>query len=66
VGKGYDSGGLFRFSLAEFCNMLVNHICGALMIMRVFGILIYVMLIWFNVSAFQHVFNSEFHHCQRF
>jgi hypothetical protein len=27
VGKGYDSGGLFRFSLAEFCNKLVNHIC---------------------------------------
>ena len=28
VGKGYDCGGLFRFSLAEFCNKSVNHICG--------------------------------------
>jgi hypothetical protein len=28
VGKGYDSGGLFRFSLAEFYNKSVNHICG--------------------------------------
>ena len=29
IGKGYDCGGLFRFSLAEFCNKSVNHICGA-------------------------------------
>jgi hypothetical protein len=29
VGKGYDRGGLFRFSLANFCNKLVNHICGS-------------------------------------
>ena len=28
VGKCYDCGGLFRFSLAEFCNKSVNHICG--------------------------------------
>jgi hypothetical protein len=28
MGKGYDSGGLFRFSLAEFCNKSMNHICG--------------------------------------
>jgi hypothetical protein len=28
IGKGYDSGVLFCFSLAEFCNKLVNHICG--------------------------------------
>ena len=28
VGKGYDCGGLFRFSLADFCNKSVNHICG--------------------------------------
>ena len=28
VGKGYDCGGLFRFSLAEFYNKSVNHICG--------------------------------------
>src|SRR6185312_5234729 len=28
VGKGYDCGGLFRFSLAKFCNKSVNHICG--------------------------------------
>jgi hypothetical protein len=30
VGKGYDSGGLFRFSLAEFCNKSMNHICGGI------------------------------------
>ena len=28
VGKGYDCGCLFRFSLAELCNKSVNHICG--------------------------------------
>jgi hypothetical protein len=28
IGKGYDCGGLFRLSLADFCNKLVNHICG--------------------------------------
>jgi len=28
VGKGYDCGGLFRLSLAEFCNKSMNHICG--------------------------------------
>jgi hypothetical protein len=28
VGKGYDNEGLFYFSPAEFCNKLVNHICG--------------------------------------
>jgi hypothetical protein len=28
VGKGYDSGGLFCFSLDEFCNKSMNHICG--------------------------------------
>ena len=28
VGKGYDSGCLFRFSLDKFCNKPVNHICG--------------------------------------
>src|SRR3954467_3670306 len=26
VGKGYECGGLFRFSLAEFCNKVVNNI----------------------------------------
>ncbi|WVZ51533.1 hypothetical protein U9M48_002670, partial [Paspalum notatum var. saurae] len=25
VRKGYESGGLFRLSLVEFCNNLVNH-----------------------------------------
>ena len=28
VGKGYDCGGLFHFSLAEFCNEYMNHNCG--------------------------------------
>jgi transposase InsO family protein len=28
IGKGYDCGGLFRLSLAYFCNKSVNHICG--------------------------------------
>ena len=27
-GKGYDCVGLFRLSLADFYNKLVNHICG--------------------------------------
>jgi hypothetical protein len=27
IGKGYDSGGLFRFSLFEFYNKVVNHVC---------------------------------------
>ncbi|EEE65590.1 hypothetical protein OsJ_21112 [Oryza sativa Japonica Group] len=29
IGKGYESGGLFRFSLSDFCNKYVNHICGS-------------------------------------
>nr|CAI44606.1 P0650D04.10 [Oryza sativa Japonica Group] len=29
IGKGYECGGLFRFSLSDFCNMSVNHICGS-------------------------------------
>ena len=28
IGKGYDCGGLFRLSLANFSNKSVNHICG--------------------------------------
>jgi hypothetical protein len=28
IGKSYDCGGLFRLSLADFCNKSVNHICG--------------------------------------
>ena len=28
IGKGYECGGLFRFSLADYCNKSVNHICG--------------------------------------
>jgi hypothetical protein len=27
IVKGYDCGGLFRLSLADFCNKSVNHIC---------------------------------------
>jgi hypothetical protein len=27
IGKGYECGGLFRFSLSDFCNKFVNHIC---------------------------------------
>jgi hypothetical protein len=27
VGKGYESGGLFRFSLMESCDKIVNHVC---------------------------------------
>ena len=27
IGKGYDSGGLFHFSLSDFCNKVVNHMC---------------------------------------
>jgi hypothetical protein len=30
TGKGYDCGGLFRLSLADFCNKSVNHICGTI------------------------------------
>ena len=29
IGKGYDCGGLFRLSLADFCNKSVNHIYNA-------------------------------------
>ena len=27
VGKGYENGGLFRFSLMDSCNKVVNHVC---------------------------------------
>jgi hypothetical protein len=27
IGKGYECGGLFCFSLLDFCNKSVNHIC---------------------------------------
>jgi hypothetical protein len=27
IGKGYDSRGLFRFSLSDFYNKVVNHMC---------------------------------------
>jgi hypothetical protein len=30
IGKGYDCGGLFRLSLADFCSKLVNHICATI------------------------------------
>src|SRR5438128_2983762 len=29
IGKGYECGGLFRFSLSDFCNTSVNHICSS-------------------------------------
>nr|AAL31082.1 putative polyprotein [Oryza sativa Japonica Group] len=29
IGKGYECGGLFHFSLSDFCNKSVNHICGS-------------------------------------
>jgi hypothetical protein len=29
IGKDYECGGLFRFSLSDFCNKSVNHICGS-------------------------------------
>jgi hypothetical protein len=30
IGKGYDCGGLFRLSLADFCNKSVIQICGTI------------------------------------
>jgi hypothetical protein len=30
IGKGYDCGGLFHLSLADFCNNSVNQICGTI------------------------------------
>ena len=30
IGKGYDCGGLFHLSLADFCNKSVNHICSTI------------------------------------
>jgi hypothetical protein len=30
IGKDYDCVGLFRLSLADFCNKSVNHICGTI------------------------------------
>jgi transposase InsO family protein len=30
IGKGYDCGGLFHQSLADFYNKSVNHICGTI------------------------------------
>ena len=27
VGKGYELGGLFRLSLPDVCNKVVNHVC---------------------------------------
>jgi len=27
IGKGYESGGLFCFSLSDFCTKVVNHVC---------------------------------------
>jgi hypothetical protein len=28
IRKGYECGGLLRFSLSDFCNKSMNHICG--------------------------------------
>ena len=30
IRKSYQCGGLFRFSLSDFCNKSVNHICGGI------------------------------------
>jgi hypothetical protein len=30
IDKCYNYGGLFRLSLVDFCNKLVNHICGTI------------------------------------
>jgi hypothetical protein len=30
IGKGYNCGGMFRLSLANFCNKSVKHICGTI------------------------------------
>ena len=27
ISKGYESGGLFRFSLSDFCNKVMHHVC---------------------------------------
>ena len=27
IGKGYECGGLFRFSVLDYCNKSVNYIC---------------------------------------
>jgi hypothetical protein len=43
MGKGYDCKGLFRLSLADFSNKSINHICGTISDIQVFGILVYVM-----------------------
>jgi hypothetical protein len=45
IGKGYECGGLFYFSLSDFCNKSMNHICGGVSDDTVFGILVYVTLI---------------------
>jgi len=29
IGKGYECGALFCFSLSNYCNKSVNHICGS-------------------------------------
>ncbi|WVZ63004.1 hypothetical protein U9M48_012685 [Paspalum notatum var. saurae] len=45
IGKGYVSGGLFRLSLSDFSNKCVNIFAVVLMMMRVFGMVVYVTLI---------------------
>jgi hypothetical protein len=67
VGKGYDSGGLFHISLVEFCNKSVNYICGGV---NDDASVWHSRLFYVNFDLMsqlsKHVFNSEFHHCQKF
>ena len=30
IGKGYECGGLFRFSISDYCNKSMNHLCGSM------------------------------------
>jgi hypothetical protein len=30
IGQGYVCGGLFRFSISDFCNKFVNNICNGI------------------------------------
>jgi hypothetical protein len=45
IGKDYECGGLFHFSLSDFCNKSVNHICGGVNDDTLYDILVYVTLI---------------------
>nr|AAL31047.1 putative polyprotein [Oryza sativa Japonica Group] len=41
IGKGYECGGLFRFSLSDFCNKSVNHM--AVWMMRLIFYYVYLL-----------------------